>query len=266
MTRAKSYPVPPNTVYVWHGFKEADVSYDKFAELLGGVFVPACALLQPAVGLRAYLPTMVPQENKPAAVPDQTALMFWATPQSHDLATHSIAVRIYQQLHGNVYDMSRSKSGVPVPLINAPGQLQPEQPYYLIDQPADWMHGSVGHLVGARRLEMSPADFLTQAYQWAAIVHSNPPMAIDGALICCANDYVMAWVHSTQRNAGLATALNGLADLTVPVLHQNARTLHVTARLWDDWPGLDLTKDACLNIQLRRPLPSEAAPRQRARP
>lgn len=266
MTRAASYPVAPNSVYVWHGFKAADMSYDKFAGFLGGVFVPACALLQPAVGLRAYLPTMVPQEDKPAAVPDQTALMFWATPQSHDLATHSIAVRIYQNLHGNVYDMSRSKSGVPVSLTDAAGRLQPDQPYFLVDQPADWMHGSVSHLVGARRPEMSPADFLTQAYQWAAILHRDPPLAIDAALICCANDYVMAWVHSAQRNAGLATAFDGLAMATVPVLRQDPRPLHITARLWDGWPGLDLAQDACLNIQLRRPPASEAMPRPRARP
>jgi hypothetical protein len=266
MTRANRYPVAPNAVYVWHGFKAADVDYGKFARLLGGVFVPACALLQPAVGLRAYLPTMVPQEDKPAAVPDQTALMFWATPQSHDLATHSIAVRIYQQLHGGVYDMSRSKSGVPVSITDAPGRLQPDQPYFLVDQPADWMHGSVSHLVGARRLEMSPADFLTQAYQWAAILHREPSPGIDAALVCCVNDYIMAWVHSAQRTGNPAKVLDGLADVTVPVLRQNPRALHITARLWDDWPGLDLTKDACLNIQLRRPPASEAMPRQRARP
>lgn len=263
MTRATSYPVAPNSVYVWHGFKAADMSYDRFAGFLGGVFVPACALLQPAVGLRAYLPTMVPQDNKPAAVPDQTALMFWATPQSHDLATHSIAVRIYQNLHGDAYDMSRSKSGVPISISSASGRLQPEQPYFLVDQPADWMLGTVHHLVGARRLEINPGDFLTQAYQWAAILHNSPPKAIDAALICCATDYVMAWVHSAERNARLATVLDGLADLTVPALRQNPRPLRIPARLWDDWPGLDLTKDACLNIQLRRPPPSEAAPRQR---
>src|SRR6266436_6725454 len=103
------YSVAPNSVYVWRGFKAAGAAYADFAKFLGSVFVPACALLQPSVGLRAYLPTMVPQAGKPAAVPDQTALMFWATPQSHDLAAQAIAVRIYQNLHGDAYDMVRSK-------------------------------------------------------------------------------------------------------------------------------------------------------------
>jgi hypothetical protein len=64
----KAYPAPPDSVYVWRGFKSPNMTYTQFAQFLGSIFVPGCALLQPPVGLRAYLPTMVPQGNKPGGL------------------------------------------------------------------------------------------------------------------------------------------------------------------------------------------------------
>ncbi|MGC9946940.1 MAG: hypothetical protein ABSF64_11290 [Bryobacteraceae bacterium] len=264
-TKTKSYPVAPGSVYVWRGFKSASITYDQFAQFLGAVFVPACALLQPAVGLRAYLPMMVPQSNKPAAVPDQTALMFWATPQSHDLAAEAIAVRIYQNLHGDAYDMTRSKlPEVPLSLSTV-GPLQPEQPYYLLDQPADWMLGKVYHLVGARRADLTPEAFLAAAGAWAWGFHNQPPAGVDAALVCCGNDYGAAWVHGPRSTPKLGTALDGLAALTVPVLQVAPLSQPLPAGLWDDWPGLDLTKTPCLNMQFHRPPAARAAPRKSGR-
>jgi hypothetical protein len=255
------YAVAPDSVYVWRGFKAAGATYEAFSQFLGSVFVPACALLQPPVGLRAYLPTMVPQAGKPDAVPDQTALMFWATPKSHDLAAQAIAVRIYQNLHGNAYDMVRSTlPEVPVALPGA-GPMQAEQPYFLLNQQADWMKGSVHHLVGGRRADLGQTDFLNAAYQWAAGFSKQTPPEIDAALLCCGNDYLAAWVHGAKPNADLAGSLAGLAALTTPVLSAAPQALKLPAGLWDSWPGLDLSKDTCVNIQLRRPAPSVTAPR-----
>lgn len=256
-----SYAVTPDCVYVWRGFKSANVSFETFAGFLGSVFVPACALLQPAVGLRAYLPSMVPQTNKPAAVPDQTALMFWATPKSHDLAAQAIAVRIYQNLHGDAYDMVRSKlTEVPV-AFTAAEPLDPEQPYYLVSKAADWMKGSVYHLVAGRRPDLDSASFLKAVSQWASGFTTQSPVQIDGALLCCGNDYLVAWVHSEQVGADLATTLAGLAILTTPVLAASPQPKKLPAGLWDSWPnGLDLTTDTSINIQLDRPSPSITAP------
>jgi hypothetical protein len=265
--RAQSYPVAPNAVYVWRGFKAPGSAYPQFAQFLGSIFVPACALLQPPVGLRAYLPTMVPQTQKPPALPDQTALMFWATPQAHDEANKAIAVRIYQQLHGDVYDMTRSKlPEVPVSLSSVTATLQADQPYFIFDQPADWMLGNVDHLVGARRADLSTADFLSAAYAWAAAFRMKPPKGVDAALLSCGADYAVAWVHSTSKGAGFATALDSLAALTVPVLRQNPQPLSLRAGLWDDWPGLDLTKNTCINVQFARPPAGRARPNPRQRP
>jgi hypothetical protein len=196
---------------------------------------------------------MVPQAGKPAAVPDQTALMFWATPETHDLANRAIAVRIYQNLHGDAYDLARSHTPeVPVSIAGVT-QLVAEQPYFLLDRPADWMLGEVEHLVAARRAEGTPADFLARVHGWAAALQAMPPDGVDGALVCCGSDYVVAWVHGTRRSPGMAGALEGLAALTQPVLRASPRPLSLPAGLWSDWPGLDLTKDSCINVQFARP-------------
>lgn len=247
-----SYPVAPNAVYVWRGFRSPKLTPAQFAQFLGNVFVPACALLQPRVGLRAYLPTLVP-ETKPASLPDQTALMFWATSQAHDQANQSIAVRIYQNLHGDTYDMARSKlPEVPQSIATVTGSMVAEQPYYLIEKPADWMLGSVHHLVGARRPDLSPEAFLAAVYEWAANFSQHPPSRIDAALVCGGQDYAVAWVHSPDSHTMLSVAIEGLADLTVPVIRQDAQHCELDAGLWSAWPGLDLTQSACLNIQLER--------------
>ncbi|HJX85188.1 MAG TPA: hypothetical protein VJ723_12670 [Candidatus Angelobacter sp.] len=261
---AHSYPVPPNSVYVWRGFKPASLDYAQFTAFLATVFVPACVQLQPPIGLRAYLPSMVPQANKPAAVPDQTALMFWRTPAAHDEAKVALAERIYSNLHGDVYDMNRSTlQEVPKPLDATSGALQPEQPYYLLDGEADWMQGVVHHLVGARRPDLSANDFLTGAATWAKALRQKPPRGMDAGLVCCGNDYAVAWLHGTANSKALQSAVDPLAKLTQPVLNADAHAITMDAGLWDDWAGLDLATFPCLNFQF--PRPRDAKPKKRGK-
>jgi hypothetical protein len=259
MSSAKrSFPVPPGCVYVWRGFMAPPPqTYEKFAGFLGTVFVPACALLQPPVGLRAYIPTMVPQKGKPVAVPDQTALMFWATANSHDLANGTLAVRVYQNLHGDAYDMTRSNlPEVPLALPSFPNAMKAEQPYYIFDQTADWMQGKVYHVVGARPANVNAAAFIQSVFQWAKAFRTEAPKDIDGALVCCGNDYVVAWAHSKQATKKSGSVLNGLLALANPQLNTVAKSLTIKAGLWSKWQGIDLTdaQTPSFNIQLQRPL------------
>ena len=246
----KLYPVAPDSVYVWRGFRSSTMTPDQFVQFLGTVFVPACALLQPPVGLRAYVTTIVPTANKPNVVPDQTALMFWATPQAHNLATKAVAERIYLNLHGDAYDMVRSHTTeVPLSLATASGTLAADQPYYLLDQHADWMQGSVDHFIGVRRTETTPGDFLAAAYAWASAFRASPPQGVDAALVSCSNDCLVAWAHSADADPSLGSAL---AELTTPVLHAAPTPLKLQAGLWSDWPGIDLAKDSSINVQFER--------------
>ncbi len=255
MKKPKSYPVAPDSVYVWRGFMAPPPkTYDQFADFLGSVFVPACALLQPKVGLRAYVPSMVPQKNKPTALPDQTALMFWATPESHDLANKALAIRIYQNLHGDVYDMTRSKLPEVPKEFPKMSDFTPEQPYYLVPTPADWMLGSIHHVVGARPSEISKEEFHASLYNWASDFKQNTPDEIDGALLCVGNDYAVVWIHSEKKSYNLAPFLKGFIAKVTTQLDVNIPTISLENGLWNDWKGLDLKlpENRTLNFQLER--------------
>jgi hypothetical protein len=252
----KSYPVAPDSVYVWRGFMNPAKTSTAFATFLGSIFVPACALLQPAVGLRAYFPTLVPQANKPAAIPDQTALMFWATPQSHDLADGTVAVRVYQNLHGDLYDMKRSATQEkPVALPAAAGKFTSEQPYFLFNKPVDWMIGTAIHVVGARAAAQTPADFLAAVFQWAADFQKNVPGKIDAALVCCGDDYAVAWAHATDDAEDISKSLDSFAALLEVQLNIVPRSMTLKEGLWNKWDGIDYTDplNTSLNVQLKRP-------------
>jgi hypothetical protein len=221
------------------------------------VFVPGCALLQPNAGLRAYVPSMMNRANKPAAVPDQTALMFWATPSTHDEAPQTPAVRIYQSLHSDAYDMTVSRSDVPLPLG---ASIAIDQSYYLFDNPADWMLGSVRHLVGAPRM---PATFTSALQTWAAGYKAKPPKGVDGALLVAGKGYVAFWEHWTGKPG--SSSIDDLAGLVTPFLSATAENIPPRGGLWDDWPGWDLTQHTCMNVQLDRPQAAARARRPRTR-
>jgi hypothetical protein len=247
MTPAK--PVAPDAVHVWRGYRAAGKSIDDFATFLGTVFVPACALLQPNAGLHAFIPSLPSPAGKPPTVPDQTALMFWTDQGTYANAFKTLAVRAYTNLHGDAYGPP-SAAAFPVALVAGP--LTAEQPYYLIAKPADWMLGQVHHFIGARPGAETPAAFLAELGTWAGSYSASHPPGVDAAIICAGNDYVTFWQHSPHDVAEPA----GAPDLTgpaTPVLQAAAETVELGAGLWDDWPGLDLTAQPSLNIQLKRP-------------
>ncbi|MDI9309299.1 MAG: hypothetical protein QM535_03695 [Limnohabitans sp.] len=255
MKKTTTYPVLPNSVYVWRGFKSSS-DFEKFYNFLGSVFVPSCALLQPNVGLRAYLPTLIPQTNKPNAVPDQTALMFWATPESHDEANETVAVRAYQNLHGDVYDMSRSHlPEVPTLFPKKVTDIQIEQPYFLFKNKADWMLGSVKHLVAARPDTISTGDFTQLIFNWVTQLQTAKIPTIDAALVCNGNDYLVVWIHSTNEKMDWTGIVQDFESQLTVQLNTVLQNFEMKTTLWSNWAGIDYSKEEnyALNIQLNRP-------------
>jgi hypothetical protein len=240
-------PVAPDSVHVWRGYKAAQKPQADFAKFLGQVFVPACALLQPRAGLCAYVPSMMLAAAGPTRVPDQTALMFWRDQKAYADTFNKLAVRAYTNLHGDAYDTKANSAQFPVAFA---GTVSAEQPYLLVNQPADWMLGNVHHFVGARPADKTPADFLGAVAAWAQGYGAGKDARIDAALLCAGNDYVALWEHSDSPLAAFAP---GIGAVAAPVLDQLAENYTPPATLWDDWGGIDLDQHGCINIQLERP-------------
>ena len=241
-------PVAPDSVHVWRGFRSTTKTPEEFAAFLGSVFLPACSLLQPNAGLHAYVPSLPIKDGKPEAVPDQTALMFWTTPQTYHDAFKTIAVRAYTNLHGDAY---RKGSSAQFPIM-LEDRVVAEQPYFLIDRPADWMLGRVRHVVGAKPEGQSSDAFLRAVYSWAARVRHDPPDGLEAGLLCAGEAYVVAWLL-WHPDATAADPLDVLAGEVEPWLDTTAERYVLPAGLWDDWPGIELSYPNSLNIQLTRP-------------
>jgi hypothetical protein len=240
-------PVAPDAVHVWRGYKAAAMSYPDFSHFLGHVFIPAALLLQPGAGLRAYVPSLVP--NGREGLPDQTALMFWADQQTYRDAYGTVAVRAYKGLHSQVFDEPPSKTGFPIPFG---GAVVSEQPYYLFHEPADWMLGNVRHFVGAVPHGKASDEFLKSVSDWIASYKQAPPQGVDGAIICASETYVAFWEHVQPGRTEDTGALASLAAIATPSLSATAENYVAPGGLWSQWAGIDLEAHASMNIQLDR--------------
>ena len=246
---SESQKVPPDAVHVWRGFRSQDKTQQQFEEFLGSVFVPGCSLLQPNAGLHAYIPSLPRSVGKPPTVPDQSALMFWTTQQTYHDAFKCVAVRCYTNLHGDLYDTSRSAAEFPVLLPEA--DLRSETPYFLVDAPADWMSGEVVHYIGARNHDVPAADFRARILHWAKDMQSQS--GLEGGLLCAGESYVVAW---TLWGKGTASphCFEPLKSFSTPWLDQVSETYELAHGLWGDWAGIPMSAPNSLNIQLHRTL------------
>src|SRR5258708_5210343 len=173
---------PPDSVRVWRGFRLPELTLDQFCHSLGAVFVPATVKMQIEAGLRSS-PPAIPcgLAGKPDSVPDETAILFWETPQTYWNGFNTLAVRTYTLTHNGVYITANHKSRADFPVLFK-GALTSDQPVYLFDKPADWMHGMVTHLAGGRPAAQKPAAF--QSAVAAALAKIQKQVALDSAIAC----------------------------------------------------------------------------------
>ena len=198
--------IPANAVRVWRGFRAPATSLESFYTLLGTVFVPATVQMQIQIGLDAYLPT-VPAglPDKPATVPDETAILFWDSQPTYLDGFNTLAVRTYTLTHGGVYDTTIS--GAQFPSLFA-GELVKDQPCYLFDRPADWMHGTVRQWLIGRPPSIgwpptvSPQDF--RSTYAAALAKLQSAAAVEGAIACAGDEYFVFWALGDAADAAVA--------------------------------------------------------------
>lgn len=256
MSTATSHVVAPGNVRVWRGYPLSSLNLASFLELLGGTFIPGCALMQPPLGLWAYLPGVPAQAGLPNGVPWETALLCWASPAAYANNTGTVGGRAYTLTHMGVYNLG---SGASSAAYAQPftGTLALETPVYLLSQPIDWMGGSSRHLVAGFASGTNNSAFLAALAAWAQSVAAAPPAGLDGAFLCTGIGYVAWWEHwsgPTPGQSPTATLPAGLKNY----LWQSATPTTMGASLDQTWPGLTLTGNQFLNIQFKRVKPANS--------
>jgi hypothetical protein len=254
MTGRAPQLVPPDAVRVWRGFRLPELDLAQFYSKLGTVFVPATVLMQIDAGLHSYTPT-VPGglPGKPDTVPDETAILFWESQATYWNGFTRLAVRTYTLTHNGVYVTKDNQSRADFPVRFA-GSLAADQPVYLFEQPADWMHGAIVHLVAARPAGLDPATFHAEVARVLAEIQQTVPL--EGAIACAGNDYLVYWElapiapGARQGPTGiplLAAALAGWKQSFT------AAPTFLPVQLWDEWSGMDVRAGSSFNMQFGRP-------------
>lgn len=253
MPEDKATPVQPNAVRVWRGYRLPTLPVDQFYAKLGTVFVPATVLMQIKAGLYSYTPT-VPAglTGKPDTVPDETAILFWDSQETYWNGFTRLAVRTYTLTHGGVYLTANNQSRADLPVLFS-GQLTNDQPVYLFEKAADWMHGSITHLVAGRAANVDPQAF-TVAIQ-NALSDIQQHVALEGAIACIGNDYLVYWELGSSAPGTptpptgigkLQTALTGWTQVFTPA------PTFLPIGLWDEWSGMDVRAGSSFNMQFGR--------------
>lgn len=239
-------PFSPDAVRVWRGFRAPTINLPAFYERMNTVFVPSTVLMQVDAGLDVYIPSVLAGlPGKPDEVPDETAILFWDSQQTHRDGFKKLAVRTYTLTHDAVYTPT---SGAGFPLLFA-GELEADQPYHLSEREVDWMHGSVRHLVGGRPADVDPDSFRTRLGEVFAAAQASD---LEGAIACAGGDYVVYWELESDPSDGSAERFAALSALTDWNHVVASRPTSLDLGLWDDWPGMDIEPGDSLNMQFLR--------------
>lgn len=248
MSTATSFEIPPDAVRVWRGYRVASMQLSDFFNRLNTVFVPATVEMQIKAGLDVYIPT-VPAglPDKPDGVPDETAILFWDSQQTYKDGFNLLAVRTYTLTHGAVYVPNISRADFPL-LFD--GTVTADQPYYLISQSADWMKGTVKHLIGGCPEGVTPDQFFSQISSALTEIQNGGDLA--GAIACAGNEYLVYWELASDASDSGSDRIDALAKLTGWNHVATAQPTTLDKGLWDPWPGMQITSGDSLNMQFKR--------------
>lgn len=257
MESTNSFKVAANAVRVWRGFRLPALSLPDFYDKLGSVFVPATVKLQIDAGLHAYIPT-VPAglEGKPDYVPDETAILYWKSQETYWNGFTRLAVRTYTLTHNGVYITSGSPlSRADFPILFAGDKsLNVDAPVFLFNNEADWMTGSIRHIVAERPRNMKPADFKSKIAGVLTNIQKLSPQ-LEGAVACIGDEYIVYWELGAIA-PGVKTPVSGI-DLLQDVLTGWSQVFKpaptfLPLGIYDEWPGMNVVAGSSFSMQFKR--------------
>jgi hypothetical protein len=249
------YPVPVDAVHIWRGYRNPASTPADFLGQLGATFIPAATLMQPAIGLRGYLPGVFSSETLPAGVPEETALLFWDSQAAYHASFQTLAERVYTLTHYRTYDMRASQAGWPVALTSP---LVAEQPYYLLDGTADWMTGQAFQLLLS--VPGGTSGLLAPLAGWAQQTAGAPPRGLQGAYLLVGETYLLWWELWAPGSTPSLGPRDDLAAQGTVVANGPSVPVALTASLDVPWAGITVAAGDLYNMQFNRPTASSSPP------
>jgi hypothetical protein len=247
----------PDAVRVWRGFRLPTLALDQFYAKLGTVFIPATVKFQIDAGLHSYTPSVpAGMPGKPDYVPDETAILFWKSQQTYWNGFTRLAVRTYTLTHGGCYITTGeplSRADFPILFTDA-SSLNPDAPVFLIDKEADWMNGTIKHLVAERPRSVDIETFRTGVADALKKIQSLSP-GLDAAIACIGDDYLVYWELSALA-PGTNNPISGIPSLA-PILTGWNQVLtpaptFLPIDIYDVWSGMNVVAGSTFNMQFKR--------------
>jgi hypothetical protein len=257
MISENSVLTAPDSVRVWRGFRLPQLPLDQFYSRLGAVFIPATVKLQIDAGLRSYTPAVTGGlDGKPDWVPDETAILFWKSQQTYWNGFTRLAVRTYTLTHGGVYITNGtplSRADFPI-LYTGVASLNIDAPVFLFNNDADWMHGTIRHVVAERPRNVEVNTFKTNVANALTKIQGLSAHLL-GALACIGDDYLVYWELGPLA-PGTGSPVSGVPFLQ-PALSGWYKVLTPAATflpmsIYDSWAGMDVHAGSSFNMQFER--------------
>jgi len=153
------------------------------------------------LNLSAYLPGAIVGDSDPE-LPDEFAIIAYPSQEvwNHDIH-ETLRGRVYNQMHGGVYDLKRSGASFPTNWSNVPedGLI----PYYLFETLTDWQSGATRVVVGARTDTATRADAMRRHVRRNAgsTIERLAVQGFDQAIVMPGAGYCVIWMHSISPSS-----------------------------------------------------------------
>jgi hypothetical protein len=195
-----STPVGVNGVRVFGGYKLPSMSSDDFFQELGQTFMPGTPGMLAGLGLAAYLPAVL--DLDPAlGLPDEVALIIYASRDVYAAARNTVQGRMYTHSHAGVFDMARSRGQWAGP-VDQPEQLAGTDrwSWYAFNRDVDWQQGSTRVFFLSGNPQGGTLQELLQTATHNGL-QALTDAGVEQALFLAATNYAAIWLHGLTRPA-----------------------------------------------------------------
>ncbi len=249
-------PIRPEGIRVWRGFRNSTYQQDAsgFYQKLGSVFVPLTVQAMDPLGLKCYLPAILPVNSQ--GLPDEIALVGYENASDYENASHHTVIgRAYGDLHGTLFNFD-SNSSIPVSRSGFPRHFNQEswdwkQPYFFVGAETDWQQAKVMVVV----IPLVSKDINKNTQQVTEFYHLMQDLThilgIKEVISVADGDYILAWIavepDSDFNPAPLASFMEGNGDSQCLV----AESLMITPMWTANDGGVNVMAGHCYNTFLK---------------